>query len=173
MKQQLAPRDEMQWLWPTRLWNGSLPLIPQDNFTPERVSQLLSPGFDALLPSHARRPQQVSAEQLSLDSQTHIPIRASRADLCAWLWISQDGEKDTDESGSIHLHDPRAGAHLTVLPGLPWGRPAVLAPAPGTAVLWPGWLSWTLLPLSGSHRVQAVYCEIQTSDSLVRPLAPA
>ncbi|MFE9687136.1 hypothetical protein [Streptomyces sp. NPDC006285] len=133
---------------------------------PEAIREALQEGLaQALRTQNADNSHiEVRTQQMNLHSKTRIPIRASRADWCAWIWLDEQGEPQTEESGSVHLHDPRAGAGLTVLPGLPWGRPAVLHPRAGTASIWPGWLSWTLLPLSTGHRIEALYCEIQSSS---------
>lgn len=53
-------------------------------------------------------------------------------------------------------------AHVAAEMGISraWGRPGILNPSPRTAVIWPGWLTWTLLPISENHHIEAVYYEI-------------
>lgn len=166
MATRIAPSETVQMLWPTPLWNGAVALTGSDDIDhPDRVREALQIGLAQTLSTGGTETSsiEVRIQRTTLHSETRIPIHSSRAELCAWIWIEEQGQPETEESGSIHLHDPRAGASLTVLPGLPWGRPIVLMPRVGTAVIWPGWLSWTLLPLSADHRIEAAYCEIQSS----------
>lgn len=50
-------------------------------------------------------------------------------------------DANSEASGAMILHDPRAGAANVALPGLPWGRPITMPTVPGTLVLVPGWLA--------------------------------
>lgn len=161
----LSAGDGVQLLWPTQIWSGPLSFSEHEDFSPSAsTTDILTPALKHVGVS-AGENISLASERLELDSQSHIPMRASRADWSAWIWTGAHGVPTTEESGCVHLHDPRAGANLTVLPGLPWGRPAILHPAPGTIVIWPGWLTWTLLPISEGHHVEAVYLQIDTDPS--------
>lgn len=50
-------------------------------------------------------------------------------------------------SGSISLHDPRAGAGNVEAPGQPFGRPLTLPLAVGNFAIFPAWLRYTVFPV--------------------------
>lgn len=55
------------------------------------------------------------------------------------------------ESGCLAFSDPRAGSPLTAVPGLPFGRQAVVIPRPGAHAVVPGWLTSSVIPLEAGQ----------------------
>lgn len=75
-----------------------------------------------------------------------IPAYASREDIHGWLFLDGKPASHSD-SGTVCIIDPRAGSDMCAVPGLPWGRPLILAPNPGAFAVVPGWMTSSVLPL--------------------------
>ncbi|KOU43255.1 hypothetical protein, partial [Streptomyces sp. WM6378] len=69
----------------------------------------------------------------------------------AWCYLATSGESPHERSGALCLHDPRAGCDSATVPGLPWGRALTLQPQAGLAVIAPGWLAHSVLPVTAGH----------------------
>lgn len=79
-----------------------------------------------------------------------------------WCYLSP-GSAEGDDSGAVCLLDPRAGSANVSVPGLPWGRPIVVRPGVGVAVLCPSWLGWSVLPVVADDPVLVVRIEVVRS----------
>ncbi|MGW9211034.1 hypothetical protein ACWGR4_29125 [Embleya sp. NPDC055664] len=77
----------------------------------------------------------------------------------AWCHLADLGPPPHPDSGAITLHDPRAGCDTTSLPGLPWGRPLTLHAAPGHALIAPGWVGASVLPVDRAHHLAVLTVE--------------
>jgi hypothetical protein len=63
--------------------------------------------------------------------------------------VHRPGEDGTARrAGELLLFDPRPGALVAEHPGRPFGRSLRLHLAEGSLVLMPGWLAWSVLPVS-------------------------
>lgn len=75
-----------------------------------------------------------------------VPAFAAREDLSGWLFL-EGTQANHSDSGTVCVLDPRAGSDMCAVPGLPWGRPIILAPSAGSFAIVPGWLTSSVLPL--------------------------
>lgn len=80
---------------------------------------------------------------------------AAEGDISGWIVLdcSIYGES---EAGSLQVIDPRAGSEMVAVPGLPWGRPLILAPKPGAFMVLPGWHIVSAVPLLPNQRLTLV-----------------
>lgn len=81
----------------------------------------------------------------------HFGMGYSAAAIRAFVVVVSNAAAEHPESGTISLHDPRAGAANVALPGLPWGRAAKIPAVAGAAVAFPGWLACSVAPLRDLH----------------------
>ncbi|MET7487669.1 hypothetical protein [Streptomyces sp. NPDC005538] len=94
-----------------------------------------------------------------------IPLAYGYAAWTAWCYLAIDGQPSHDRSGALCLHDPRAGCDAASVPGLPWGRAVTLRAQAGLAVLAPGWLAHSVLPVSPSHTVAVLTAQADRRPS--------
>lgn len=172
----LAPRGTTT-LWATRLWVGKLGAMIKDGFpalledsgalmtahAPESVladsRQVLCDVRDVLAALLADSGSPVSGlTEVDLRVETWTPgyavgLAYGTGAWNAWCFLDSTEEVRDPESGGLSLHDPRAGCASVTVPGLPWGRPMKIAPKPGLAVIHPGWLGYSILPVRAGHRL--------------------
>lgn len=89
-----------------------------------------------------------------------LPATASPADYIAWCVLAATASTHA-QSGGIAVADPRNGSAMVPMPGLPWGRPAVIAAKPGAHLAAPGWLTHYVIPVEQAQAViVAVACSV-------------
>lgn len=96
------------------------------------------------------------------------PMVTTSADYFGWLFLHGDVAAHSD-AGTVAILDPRCGSNMVAVPGIPWGRPLVLAPKPGTLVVAPSWLTAAVLPLDPGQQVLVVRAEITRSARVHQP----
>ncbi|WP_261566943.1 hypothetical protein [Frankia gtarii] len=155
--------------WPTRIWVGQYtPALRQGH--PWRSAPCPAGTVRLCAPAQFLADPEVCVAQLGqLVRQTagvaeitvtarveqwgegyEVPHGYSPADWQLWCYLDGTGE---DDSAALALHDPRAGAASTLtLPGLPWGRPLIVAARPGMLVVHPGWVSYAVHPVGVGHQ---------------------
>lgn len=79
-----------------------------------------------------------------------VPMYASPGSYIGWCFLASEFGVHAD-SGTISVLDPRAGAGMTAVPGLPWARHMTIQPKAGFLAVVPGWLTITVLPLEASQ----------------------
>ncbi|GEM_PF-3080491 len=169
--------DHVQTLWSTRVWMGQLDVVLRDG-APEEMLLEGSPGDVARVDTEAvlADGQQVTeglqgalshllpavgrSWSIEIDLQVQVwsggysvGLAYGHGDWQGWCFLASNLDVDGPESGALTLHDPRAGCASVTVPGLPWGRPLTISPAPGLAVLHPGWLGYSILPVRADHRI--------------------
>lgn len=100
----------------------------------------------------------------SVDITVHIwrqgydmPAIGYAEDFVGWCYLATSPAPQHSESGSLSFADPRAGAEMTAMPGLPWGRQVMIRPRPGAHVAVPGWLTCSVVPVEhGQYAVVAI-----------------
>lgn len=102
---------------------------------------------------------------LELKAGSRETFTHGTCDWLAWMVLDSTGQGLTPDSGVLMLHDPRGAAPMVAVPGLPWGRPMTFSLTPGKGVIHPGWLGYSVLPLSGSHSVKVAKVEVIASPS--------
>lgn len=81
-----------------------------------------------------------------------LPATASPSDYITWCVLA--GTPPTHEqSGAIAVADPRAGCSMVAMPGLPWGRPTMIAAKAGAHLAVPGWLTHYVIPVEKTQSV--------------------
>jgi hypothetical protein len=83
----------------------------------------------------------------------HAGLRYSPGNVQALVVLQETGAPRHPESGQVSLHDPRVGANKVFLPGLPWGRHRHLSPRPGSVMIFPSWLGWSVAPVQDGHTI--------------------
>ncbi|MEV0996865.1 hypothetical protein [Nonomuraea sp. NPDC050202] len=134
--------------------------VPFEILDPELV--LASPGklCDALTASMAAladadsRPHvaQARMEVQRWGGGYDLAASASPADYVAWCVLAAT-ERHHEQSGGIAAEDPRAGCAMVEMPGLPWGRPLMIAATPGAHLAIPGWLTHFVVPVEKEQGV--------------------
>ncbi|GAA3518206.1 hypothetical protein FHR32_006322 [Streptosporangium album] len=81
-----------------------------------------------------------------------LPATASPADYVAWCVLAATSSIH-QQSGAVAVADPRAGCALVPMPGLPWGRAAMIAARPGAHLAVPGWLTHFVIPVEMAQAV--------------------
>jgi len=76
-----------------------------------------------------------------------LPATGYPEDFVGWCYLATSPAPQHSESGSLSFADPRAGAEMTAMPGLPWGRQVMIRPQPGAHVAVPGWLTCSVVPV--------------------------
>ncbi|MDN3360127.1 hypothetical protein [Actinomadura sp. DC4] len=76
-----------------------------------------------------------------------LPAMAYQEDFVGWCYLATSPAPQHSESGSLSFADPRAGAAMTAMPGLPWGRQVMIRPRPGAHAAVPGWLTCSVVPV--------------------------
>lgn len=99
-------------------------------------------------------------EAISLRPGFRETFTYGESDWVAWMPLDSSGEGLTPDSGLLMLHDPRGAATMVPLPGLPWGRPLTFSLTPGRGIIYPAWVGYSILPLSGSHSIKAAKVEV-------------
>lgn len=184
----LAPRGTTT-LWATRLWIGKLEVMIKDDspallensgvlitaHAPERILadswQVLSDVYDVLAAMLTDGDSLVSGlTEVDLCVETWAPgyavgLAYGRGAWNAWCFLDSTEDVRGPESGGLSLHDPRAGCASVTVPGLPWGRPMKIAPKPGLAVLHPGWLGYSILPVRAGHRLAVLKVTLSNRES--------
>lgn len=82
-----------------------------------------------------------------------VPLAYGHGPWTAWCCLTAVGNASQERSAALCLHDPRAGCDTATVPGLPWGRALTVQARPGLAVLAPGWLAHSVLPVTPGHTV--------------------
>lgn len=88
------------------------------------------------------------------------PVLDTPGSYAAWLFLQAVAPAHKD-SGSLAIYDPRAGAAMHAVPGLPWGRQFTVRPRAGTLAVVPGWLTSALMPVEEGQVIAAI-CAIST-----------
>lgn len=96
------------------------------------------------------------------------PAITSDADYLGWLVVRGRVAEHSD-AGTIALLDPRAGSNMVAVPGIPWGRPLVIAPRSGNLVVHPSWIVCSVLPLDPGQEAVVVRAEIDLSAPRSQP----
>jgi hypothetical protein len=102
-------------------------------------------------PASLGRPVQVAVEIWR--NGYEVPIAVPTAAWAGWCFLATTGTPLEEDCGALAFHDPRAGAALTTMPGLPWGRDFTVHARPGNLVIAPGWLPMSVIPLAPGHAV--------------------
>lgn len=91
----------------------------------------------------------------------HTALRHSQAPWQGILFVGvRQPPGPRGRSGQLQVHDPRAGCGNVFAPGTPFGRPLNLEPEEGRLVLLPGWLEWSIQPLSPGHAMAVVLISV-------------
>jgi len=155
--------SDIRPLWTTNIWVGEVTPQPRDRSDSgdDRSPLVLPEGLQGQLEEAARRllaalrPETFDVEYetrlLHADQAGSLAHVYSPEDAAALVYLTSDNRSGRQESGQIILHDPRAGAANVFVPGWPWNRPFVLRAHAGAAVLFPGWLAYTIAPVHPDH----------------------
>ncbi|GIG60593.1 hypothetical protein Lfu02_49650 [Longispora fulva] len=92
------------------------------------------------------------------------PMHATPAHYTGWLFLHGSPVDHTD-SGTVAILDPRAGASMSAVPGLPWGRSLIINPAPGSLAVVPGWLTTSVLPLERTQTSVVLIAESRQAQA--------
>jgi hypothetical protein len=130
---------------------------------PGRLVDLAMSGARSI--GHDKDDLTARVEVIDLDAGFRETFTHGSCDWLAWMVLGSAGQGLTADSGLLMLHDPRGAASMVPLPGLPWGRPMTFSLTPGKEVIHPGWLGYSVLPLSGSHTVKVARVEVIASHS--------
>ncbi|WP_327357789.1 hypothetical protein [Streptomyces sp. NBC_01304] len=168
----VVPNDTVEKAWPTRLWLGTISPDLDEQLLGRELRTSAASGCRDLEAETVLDSAQASAVFDGLALQIHtgprgtvrlrvqvwsaghrIPLTYGNAAWSAWCYLAVEGPGGDSRSGAICLHDPRAGCDLATVPGLPWGRALTLQAEPGLAVIAPGWLASSVLPVSTGHAV--------------------
>jgi hypothetical protein len=142
--------------WPTRILVERVePFSAVDN---EALADIACSGISTLIDGAKNLSARI--EVLHLRPGDRETFTHGRTDWLAWMPLVNEGEGLTPDSGLLMLHDPRAAAPMVPIPGLPWGRPMTFSLVPGCGVIHPGWLGYSVLPLSGSHSINVARVEV-------------
>jgi hypothetical protein len=83
-----------------------------------------------------------------------VGLAVGEADWHGWCTLATTmSQQRGGTSGALTFHDPRAGCASVTVPGLPWGRPLTVKATPGLAVVHPGWLGYSVLPVDPGLRI--------------------
>jgi hypothetical protein len=132
-------------LWPTEIIEGDLsPDEATDvQLMKAAVELAASLGHPGPLQPEGVRTELVAGDTVTLGNQSGL-VRS--------FLFSEVARAPGDElSGAVLLHDPRTASGMVLMPGLPWGRPHTVVARTGRFVVFPSWLSWTVLPLAVGH----------------------
>lgn len=76
-------------------------------------------------------------------------FRSSAGPFQAICYIHEHRSREVSHlAGSLEIHDPRPGCSAAYAPGGPFGRPLRVEPRSGLWVVLPGWLEWSIKPIS-------------------------
>ncbi|MER0477239.1 hypothetical protein ABR737_02495 [Streptomyces sp. Edi2] len=139
-------RDEMR-----RTQHGCRDLEADDVLDADRARAAFAALAQPLFTPDRPETVQLSVQIWAADHR--VPLAYGSGLWSAWCYLAVAGEDATGRSGAVCLHDPRAGCDAAAVPGLPWGRALTLQSEPGLAVLAPGWLAHSILPVSSGHTV--------------------
>jgi hypothetical protein len=81
-----------------------------------------------------------------------LPATASPADYVAWCVLAATPSAH-EQSGAIAMADPRDGCAMVAMPGLPWGRAAMIKAKAGAHMAGPGWLTHFVIPVEKDQTV--------------------
>jgi hypothetical protein len=87
-----------------------------------------------------------------------LPISMSPRPYQGWLFLRGTPSQHSD-SGTVAVLDPRAGASMSAVPGMPWGTVLTVAPRQGNLAIVPGWLTGSVLPLEEHQTCVVVAAE--------------
>lgn len=87
-----------------------------------------------------------------------LPICMSTGPYLGWLFLHGTPSQHSD-SGTVAVLDPRAGASMSAVPGMPWGTVLTIAPRRGNLAIVPGWLTSSVLPLEEHQTCVVVAAE--------------
>jgi len=167
--------DTLTDLWATAVWLDSLQLPLHQS----AVESLLS--TPAASPHAPIKAETVIADQIAIEDefrraatqangepvtigdlccQVHllgpgysVGLAYGTGDWMGWCVLGSRGTPAESSSGMLSLHDPRAGCAGVDVPGSPWGRPLTIKAQAGIAVLFPGWLGYSITPVEPCHRL--------------------
>ncbi len=152
-------------LWTTTVWNGRLSkfeVVPNI-----RWSAISHNGFGTRSSVHDEIEdrlcdvlrQKVGCGGSGLVSSTFEILKKAdfRGPRCtggkwAHVWAGALTDNTTTScDGHVALHDPRAGAALVTMPGMPWAKGQSFLLVDGLSLLIPGWLSWSVPIVRGQQ----------------------
>lgn len=147
----------VEWLWSTpvivedigtRVTVGDFALLAECA-DEERLSKLAEVGLFADLERelHDGKSLKWRVSAHSLESGEYLSPSISRANLRAYLIISQTNSGRYEGSGSLTLFDPRAGIQNIFVPGMPWNKSVSLQGEVGRLIAAPGWVSAMVTPV--------------------------
>lgn len=87
-----------------------------------------------------------------------LPICMSAGPYLGWLFLQGTPSRHSD-SGTVAVLDPRAGASMSAVPGMPWGTVLTIRPERGNLAIVPGWLTGSVLPLEEHQTCVVVAAE--------------
>ncbi|MFI8977458.1 hypothetical protein ACIGO9_31580 [Nocardia asteroides] len=105
--------------------------------------------------------EQIDHVELSLQiwrGGYELPISMSAGPYLGWLFLSGTLSQHSD-SGTVAVLDPRAGASMSAVPGMPWGTVLTIRPERGNLAIVPGWLTSSVLPLEEQQTCVVVAAE--------------
>ncbi|MGW2541296.1 hypothetical protein ACWC5I_10585 [Kitasatospora sp. NPDC001574] len=97
----------------------------------------------------------VTCRLMVLRGGHEAPVLDTPGSYTAWLFLQTIAPEHKD-SGSLAIYDPRAGAAMHAVPGLPWGRQFTVRPRAGTLAVVPGWLTSALMPVEEGQVIAAI-----------------
>jgi hypothetical protein len=99
-----------------------------------------------------------------------VPVATPSTEWAGWYYLTANPAPEKPDatglhpdSGAVTFHDPRGGAALVTMPGLPWGRDLTVRARPGNLVIAPGWLTYSVIPLAPGQVVIAALAAPTTS----------
>ncbi|WP_261566952.1 hypothetical protein [Frankia gtarii] len=154
---------QIRSLWTTPIWTGTIPpdAVPAAQAEPDGQPRTVPPAIRDLEQLAARTIVRTAPEELRWEHRTecwshphHVGMRYADGDVRFFVILTAHGTTTSDPDGALYLHDPRPAALNISLPGLPWGRPRVLPALTRAAIIMPGWLGWSILPLTPAQQIQ-------------------
>ncbi|WP_329427503.1 hypothetical protein OG339_45635 [Streptosporangium sp. NBC_01495] len=134
---------------------GSMEVIENKRALADEVAlrARLTASMQALAVADSRpQPDEIHLEVQLWRGGYDLPATASPADYVAWCVLAATSSNH-EQSGAIAVADPRAGCALVPMPGLPWGRSAMIAAKVGAHLAAPGWLTHFVIPVEKDQAV--------------------
>ncbi|MEQ8508520.1 MAG: 2OG-Fe(II) oxygenase family protein [Rhodospirillaceae bacterium] len=90
---------------------------------------------------------------------------------CVWsgVYYVEVGDPPTErhpKSGAIEFFDPRAGAEMVALPGLPFSQQKLINPSSGQIIMFPSWLKHLVHPYWGEQERISIAFNIRMRPNL-------
>jgi hypothetical protein len=107
-----------------------------------------------------RRDGALGSVSLSLQAEVwrggyEVAQASSPGDFVGWCFLAATPAQHKD-SGNVAILDPRVGAAMVAVPGLPAARQVSVRPAPGNLAVVPGWLTTVVQPVEADQSVIVV-----------------